>query len=298
MFVFHRRGPQQQRDIPCCHDRVHFGNRYGCLGRGRLQLPDGCGSQRRRFRSQRPVHRESEQHRPDRGGHQSQLRPIRDSAHGLGADQGVITFGNFSLSQGGDADWTALEGTGYDAGGTTPWYLKLTVTVESGSSWRTGILAGRGASSVVAAGSPRAGPVQYRCGAHLQRAKDTPGPLGREFVDGQCGTPTPASTRGSSGLRVRSHANGTRGDRLILRWHSTTVLAQNRPNSPSVQPAWSARRWLLCSVGPMARRHPCTDFRIPAALRSIVHRTLRTPGPGSDGRRHDSRTAPAQRRSH
>ena len=51
-----------------------------------------------------------------------------------GADQGVISFGNFGLTQGGDADWTALEGTGYDAAGTTPWYLKLTVTVESGSS--------------------------------------------------------------------------------------------------------------------------------------------------------------------
>ena len=51
----------------------------------------------------------------------------------LGADQGVITFGKLSLTQGSDADWTALEGAGYDAAGTTPWYVKLTVTVDSGS---------------------------------------------------------------------------------------------------------------------------------------------------------------------
>ena len=50
-----------------------------------------------------------------------------------GGDQGVITFGKLSLTQGSDADWTALEGAGYDAAGTTPWYVKLTVTVDSGS---------------------------------------------------------------------------------------------------------------------------------------------------------------------
>lgn len=50
-----------------------------------------------------------------------------------GADQGVITMGRFTLAKGSDADWTALEGEGYDPAGTTPWYLKLTVTVESGS---------------------------------------------------------------------------------------------------------------------------------------------------------------------
>jgi len=50
-----------------------------------------------------------------------------------GPDQGVITLGTFTLAQGSDADWTALEGEGYDPAGTTPWYLKLTITVESGS---------------------------------------------------------------------------------------------------------------------------------------------------------------------
>lgn len=50
-----------------------------------------------------------------------------------GPDQGVITLGTFTLAQGSDADWTALEGEGYDPAGTTPWYLKLTVTVQSGT---------------------------------------------------------------------------------------------------------------------------------------------------------------------
>jgi len=50
-----------------------------------------------------------------------------------GPDQGVITLDKFALAQGSDADWTALEGEGYDPGGTTPWYLKLTVTVDSGT---------------------------------------------------------------------------------------------------------------------------------------------------------------------
>ncbi len=50
-----------------------------------------------------------------------------------GPDQGVITLGKFTLAQGSDADWAALEGEGYDPAGTTPWYLKLTVTVDSGS---------------------------------------------------------------------------------------------------------------------------------------------------------------------
>jgi len=50
-----------------------------------------------------------------------------------GPDQGVITLDKFALAQGSDADWTALEGEGYDPAGTTPWYLKLTVTVNSGT---------------------------------------------------------------------------------------------------------------------------------------------------------------------
>ena len=50
-----------------------------------------------------------------------------------GPDQGVITLDKFALAQGSDAAWTALEGEGYDPGGTTPWYLKLTVTVDSGT---------------------------------------------------------------------------------------------------------------------------------------------------------------------
>ena len=50
-----------------------------------------------------------------------------------GPDQGVITLDKFALAQGSDADWTALEGEGYDPAGTTPWYLKLTVTVDSGT---------------------------------------------------------------------------------------------------------------------------------------------------------------------